>query len=228
MAKFSHYPTRREKDYFAVPNRIYSCGLDTVAIVVYCYLLFNQYGKWFPPLVDREKLATELKLSDAVIAKRIRLLVARNLVCLDEDYLYVVQKRENRPWNFWLKPKEEEIKNHFLLPKEVFTLDLSAGEIAVYGYLLCCENRVTYQCYPGYQTIGDAVGMSRNTVMKYVKALVDKHLIYAEPTTVWGKDGLKRNGTLLYTIRPIYEAVEYHTEMQMEQMRMHSAAKPPA
>ena len=65
MAKFSHYPSRREKDYFAVPYRIYSCGLDAVAIVIYCYLLFNQYGKWFPPLVDREKCVFRVRLSTA-------------------------------------------------------------------------------------------------------------------------------------------------------------------
>ena len=125
-------------------------------------------------------------------------------------------------------PSRDPIRNYFPLPNEIFQLGLTPGELAVYSFLLQCENRETYQCYPSYRSIGDAVGMSRNTVMKYVKALVDKHLIYTEPTTVWGKDGLKRNGTLLYTIRPIYEAIEYHTEMQMEQMRMHSAAKPPA
>ena len=29
----------------------------------------------------------------------------------------------------------------FLLPNEIFTLGLSAGEIAVYAYLLFCEDR---------------------------------------------------------------------------------------
>lgn len=215
---YEQYPPRSRKNYFAVPNRIYGYNLDATAIVIYCYLLFNQYGKWFPPLVNREKLVDVLKLSDAIIEKRIRLLVSRKLIEVDEGYLFILKKRKNRPWNFWLKPKEEKIKNRYLLPNEVFTLDLSVGEIAVYGFLLCCENRKTYQCYPSYQTIGDAVGMSRNTVKKYVDGLVDKHLIYTEPTTVWGRDGLKRNGTLLYTIRPIYEAIAHHTEVQLAQL----------
>ena len=45
-------------------------------------------------------------------------------------------------------------------------------------------------------------------------SLVEKRLIYTEPTTVTLKDGTKRNGSLLYTIRPIQEAKEYFVEQQ--------------
>ena len=41
-------------------------------------------------------------------------------------------------------------KNYFTLPNEIFSLGLSAGEIAVYAYLRCLENRSTYQCWPSY------------------------------------------------------------------------------
>ena len=44
----------------------------------------------------------------------------------------------------WLK--RDPIKNYFQLPKEIFLLGLSPGALAVYSYLLCCENRNTYQC----------------------------------------------------------------------------------
>lgn len=50
-------------------------------------------------------------------------------------------------------------------------------------------------------------------VRKYVQSLEDKHLISTERTDVITKDGRKRNGTLLYTIRPIREALDYfHSE----------------
>ena len=63
---------------------------------------------------------------------------------------------------------------------------------------------------------GDLVVMSgNNTVKKYVDGLVEKRLITTEPTSVITKKGEKRNGNLLYTIRPIQEAVEYHYEQQM-------------
>ena len=45
--------------------------------------------------------------------------------------------------------------------------------------------------------------------------LVEKRLITTEQTTVRTRKGEKRNGNLLYTIRPIQEAVEYHYEQQL-------------
>lgn len=50
-------------------------------------------------------------------------------------------------------------KNYFPLPNAIFSLNLSPGEIAVYSYLLYCEDRKTYQCYPSYKTIGRAEDM---------------------------------------------------------------------
>ena len=47
------------------------------------------------------------------------------------------------PW-----PKRDPVKNYFQLPNDIFLLGLSPGALAVYSYLLCCENRKTYQCWP--------------------------------------------------------------------------------
>ena len=107
-------------------------------------------------------------------------------------------------------PKRDPIKNYFPLPNEVFALDLTPGELAVYSYLMRCEDRVTHQCHPSYATIGRAVNLSKNTVRKYVQGLCEKHLITTEPTTVVTRGGEKRNGTLLYTLRPVEEAVRLH------------------
>ena len=96
-------------------------------------------------------------------------------------------------------------------------LNLSAGEIAVYAYLLYREDRKTFRCYPSYKTIGDAVGMSRNTVKKYVDGLIEKRLIEAEPTQVTTKHG-RRNGNLCYTVRPIEEAIRANYDRQMAQL----------
>ena len=112
--------------------------------------------------------------------------------------------------------KRDGARNFFPMPQKIFNLGMNAGEIAVYAYLMFRENRKTYQCYPSYRSIGEAVGMSRNTVKKYVDALVEKHLIYVEPTKVKTRDGGVRNGNLLYTIRPLDDALEYHLEQQMK------------
>ena len=74
-------------------------------------------------------------------------------------------------------PKRDPNKHYYLVPNEVFNLGLSSHEIAVYNYLLRCENRRTYQCHPSYRTIGRAVQLSENTVRKYVAGLEEKGLI---------------------------------------------------
>ena len=111
-------------------------------------------------------------------------------------------------------------KNYFPLPNVIFSLGLSPGEIAVYSYLLYCEDRKTYQCHPSYKTIGRAVGMSTNTVQKYITALGERGFISVEPTSVITKSGQKLNGTLRYTIRPIREAVELYHQRQIGQLEM--------
>lgn len=82
----------------------------------------------------------------------------------------------------------------FLLPNEIFTLGLSAGEIAVYAYLIFCEDRKTHQCWPGIGKICQHTGMGANTVAKYIRQLEDKQLIDVEPTKVRTKSGEVRNG----------------------------------
>ena len=109
--------------------------------------------------------------------------------------------------------------NYFPMPNEIFCLGLSSGEIAVYSYLMSCEDRETYQCYPSYNTIGKALKMSKKTVMKYVKSLEDKCLVTTEHTTVTLKSGKKQNGNLRYTIRPIMEAKEHFHRQQMLKLK---------
>lgn len=114
-----------------------------------------------------------------------------------------------------MKYNYKPTKRYFPVPNEIFTLGLKSGEIAVYAYLLFCEDRKTYKCYPSYRTIGRAVNLSVNTVRKYVSSLEDKRLITTEPTTIRKKNGQVRNGSLLYTIFPIEYAVEYNVQMQI-------------
>lgn len=116
--------------------------------------------------------------------------------------------------------KQDPLKRRFTLPNELFSLGLSSNEISVYAYLLYCENRKTHQCWPSYHAISRAVGLSRKTVKKYVTELVEKGLITTENTTITTKDGRKRNGSLLYTVRPIQEAVELHHQRQLRQVEL--------
>ena len=114
-------------------------------------------------------------------------------------------------------PKRDPNKHYYLVPNEVFNFGLSSHEIAVYNYLLRCEDRRTYQCHPSYRTIGKAVRLSENTVRKYVTSLEEKGLIRTEPSTIVTKDGRVRNGSLIYNIRPIQEALEQSYQRQFRQ-----------
>ena len=112
--------------------------------------------------------------------------------------------------------KRDPCKNFYMVPNEIMRLGLSVGEIAIYNYLIYCEDHNTYQCYPSYRKMGEALGLTRKTVMKYVRSLEDRCLISTEPTKVTLKSGKKQNGNLLYTIRPIQEAIDCFHAKQLE------------
>ena len=113
-------------------------------------------------------------------------------------------------------PKRDPNKHYYLVPNEVFNLGLSSHEIAVYNYLLRCEDRRTYQCHPSYRTIGRAVHLSENTVRKYVQELEERGLIRTERTSIITRDGRKQNGSLLYTILPIQFSIDQFYQRQMD------------
>ena len=104
---------------------------------------------------------------------------------------------------------------YFPMPKAVFYLGLNANEIAILAFLMCIENRKTYECHPSYATIGEACGMSENTVRKYVASLVRKGFISTKPTKVTTRDGKTRNGSLCYTILPIKPLEEEYYQEQL-------------
>lgn len=123
--------------------------------------------------------------------------------------------------NAW--QRQDLLKRRFTLPNELFSLGLITAEISIYTYLLYIEDRKTHQCWPSYKTIGKAVKLSNKTVKKYVAELVDKGLISTENTTVITKKGIKHNGSLRYTIRPIQEAVELYHQRQLRQLELDTA-----
>ena len=102
-----------------------------------------------------------------------------------------------------------------MLPNEIFNMDLTAEEIALYAFLMRMEDRKTFTCYPAFKTIGNALHMSKNTVMKYVRQLEDKELIETERTLVENREGALRNGNLMYKILPIKQAVDAFHRRQL-------------
>ena len=107
------------------------------------------------------------------------------------------------------------VRDFFPLPNAIFALGLTAEEIAIYAFLMRCEDRRTFTCYPSYKTIGRAIGKSKNTVMKYVNMLEEKCLISKRKTFVITKDGKAWNGNLMFGIAPIRSAVDVYYYQQL-------------
>ena len=119
--------------------------------------------------------------------------------------------------------KRDPIKNYFPLPNEIYSLGLSSTAIAVYGYLLCREDRKTYECLASYRMIGEAIGKSVTTVRKYVAELEERGLITTERTSIITKDGRKWNGCLRYHILPIQMSIDQFTERQLRRLEASTA-----
>lgn len=69
--------------------------------------------------------------------------------------------------------------------------------------------------------------MNANTVAKHIQQPEEKRLIDTEATKVKTKAGLVHNGNLLYTIRPIQEALSYKLEKDLAalQQQKHTRKK---
>ncbi len=109
----------------------------------------------------------------------------------------------------------EKVRNCFPVPNELLDFDLPAGAVAMYLYLLRHANRKTNQCHPSEAIIAKKLHLSRNTVAKHVRLLEERGFIVTEYTTVITKQGVKRNGNLLYTLIPMHEVMERFYERQL-------------
>ena len=90
----------------------------------------------------------------------------------------------------------------------------------VYAYLLLIEDRKTHICHPSYNTIATATGMSKNTALKSISALLETGLIAVEPSSYFDKRGMKWKGNNLYTILPIHSAVDIFHQRQLRKLEL--------
>ena len=74
--------------------------------------------------------------------------------------------------------------------------------------------------------------MCENTVSRYVKKLEERGLIAAEPTKVMTKAGVRRNGTLQFTVLPPQHVIARHyaeklaeLELEMDRKRVQELLK---
>ena len=116
---------------------------------------------------------------------------------------------------FCERPRAE---GYFPLPDATFEIGLCAGELAVYVYLMRCENRTTHQCRSSCRTSGAPLRMSENTAHKYVCRLGEKEHVTVEPITAITRDGQKRNGNSRYTICHFRDARAAYHRQKLDQL----------
>ena len=108
----------------------------------------------------------------------------------------------------------EHVKNCFPVPNELLEFDLPGGAIAVYLYLLRHADRKTGQCHPSAATMAKKLHYCRNTVANHVRLLEERGLIVTENTEIITKQGIKKNGNLLYTLVPMHEVTQAYYDRQ--------------
>lgn len=69
-------------------------------------------------------------------------------------------------------------------------------------------------------TIGGSVGMSENTVRKYIRQLEEQELLFTEPTEIMTRAGQKRNRNLHHTLRPTQEVVNAYYDRQLARLEI--------
>lgn len=116
-------------------------------------------------------------------------------------------------------------RKYFTLPNEIFLLNLPSSAFMVYAYLLLIEDRRTHTCHPSYNTIAHETGMTKNTVMKNISALLDAELITMEHSSYFDKLGMKWKGNNLYTIQPIQQVVVTREAELLAEMKCASAQR---
>ena len=191
------------KRRFALPNDIWARNLKPPAFAVMAYLQYRHCRK-FGGIATAEELAGFTRMSVEMAQSSVETLLKAGLITT--DLVPVLSGMEKGKF--------------FSIPDEVFHLNLGHGAIAVYAYLLCCEDRRTHQCHPSYSTISAAAGLAVNTVMRHISKLTDRQFILVERTSYIDAKGMKWNGNNCYTILPIQQAADAFYQRQLEELEL--------
>ena len=183
---------------FPIPNAVWEYQLKPIAFVILSYLCcqHSHGGTNLSP----EMIAKGVHKSEGTVRKYLSALIDTGFIT--EQYSITADFLSAESGKF------------FTLPNEIFLLNLPPSAFMVYAYLLLIEDRKMHTCHPSYNTIATATGMSRNTVIKSIGILLEKHLVTMEHSQYLDQRGMKWNGNNLYTILPTQRAVDAFHQRQ--------------
>ena len=194
------WPRRDPRHHrFPIPNAVWEYQLKPIAFVILSYLCYQHShgGASLSPAV----VANGIHKSEGTVRKHLSVLADAGLITEGCSLTAVFLSAE--------------IRKFFTLPNEIFLLNLPPSAFMVYAYLLLIEDRKTHTCHPSYNTISAATGMSRNTVIKSIGTLLEKHLVMMEHSQYLDRRGMKWNGNNLYTILPMQRAMDAFHQRQL-------------
>lgn len=188
-----------------MPNEIWDQKLRPIEFTIFSYLCYYQSHN--PPnQITLQMVANGVHSTENTIKKYIMSLINKGLITREQTLTTNLQCNS--------------CKNFFTLPNEIFLLKLAPSAFMVYAYLLLIENRKTNTCHPSYNTIAAGTGLSKNTALKSIDILLEAGLITVEPSNYFDRRGIKWKGNNLYTILPIYSAVDIFHQRQLRQLEI--------
>ena len=220
---------------FFLPREVFKLGLKQGLLLVYLYLICRKSLKRDADEMSCAVIGKAVGMCVKTVRAHLRTLAGTGVIKMEyygRTFSYTLCPIQCRvreycsgiPHNRWMLSKQvwltgEEFDAVFPLPNKVFQLGLKAGEMLVYIYLCYQKGVRSRQCWPSYATIGAAVGMSRKTVQRHVCALVNKGLISTENTSVFS-NGLKVNGNLRYTLKPIRQVLKEREDEMLAELKL--------
>lgn len=190
---------------FSMPNEIWEYKLRPIAFIIFSYLCYHQSHDP-PDQITLQMVANGVHSTEITVKKYIESLINKGLITREQTLATNLQCNS--------------CKNFFTLPNEIFLLKLPPSAFMVYAYLLLIEDRKTHTCHPSYNTIAAETGLSKNTALKSIDILLEAGLITVEPSNYFDRRGMKWKGNNLYTILPIYSAVDIFHQRQLRQLEI--------
>ena len=184
---------------FPLPNAIWEYQLKPIAFVILSYLCCHSSHS--STSLSPEMVAKGIHKSEGTVQKYLS----------DLEDTGLITEPCSLAADFW----SADGGKFFTLPNEIFLLNLPPSAFMVYAYLLLIEDRKTHTCHPSYNTISTATGMSKNTVIKSIGTLLEKHLVTMEHSQYLDQRGMKWNGNNLYTILPMQRAMDVFHQRQL-------------
>ena len=191
---------------FPLPNAVWEYNLKPTEFVILSYLCCCRSHRRNDGKISAETVAKSIHMTTGTVKKYLSSLAGKKLITDELSLAPALQLTDDRKF--------------FILPNEIFLLDLPHSAFMVYAYLLLVEDRKTHTCHPSYNTNANQTGMARNTVIKSIGALFDAKLIAMEHSRYLDRHGMKWKGNNLYTILPTQQAVDAYHQRKLHQLEL--------